>query len=385
MKSRKQKDVITWIGLGAGLVAGLLLSPPAAWAAKTLAYVFGGSEERIAVRTFDTDTDTVIARRVLPRLAVAEEDSSRIEDSPADNLLLVAYGRGEQFRVAAFDFTTLAFKRELDLVSRDEPELLVPPKVPYFYVRWFDAAANAGQGAERMTRYDKATLARIEDVPQVPFERFQGGLTFSVDGTRLYSYTSLESKPIDVFNTQTLQVVSTVDVLPLFSTPRWGEGILDVEGDRVLLVENRKTARAAPDRFALFTLRLTDGSRSPIIDTGLQGEAYLTPSGKKILFQESETRRAPDGISRLSDRPLGRLHVYDVATGAKLGQATYNFGGVPGEGGLIRVIRPQEDKVYVTQGEAEKDRVGVISLTTFSLIKEFVIEPMGGVTFFEQP
>lgn len=378
------RSAVTHIGLGLVIFLSLFLSSPIAASARNLAYLFDDGDSGIVVRTFDTDTEAIIAKRTLPQLKLGERDEWKIVASPVDNLLFVMYSRGRgDFRIAVFDFTTLAFKRELDAVSPNRPWMLVPPKTSYFFLHWFDPVANGGQGAERMTRYEKATLNKIEHVPDVPFRLFGAENVFSVDGQRIYSYTTSDASIVRIFATQTLQLVSTVDVPAMLSPNRWGEGIEDVKDDRVLLAENHKVQRVDPNRYSLFTLRLTDQVRSPKIETGLEGESRLTPSGDRVVFQETTTVLASDGTVKAVEA-LGRLHVYDVASGAKLGQIVYQIAGQ--SGGTILAIRPQGDKVYVSTDDpvTDAERVGIISLSTFSLVKELTLEPIRAIVFFER-
>ncbi len=379
MRSYRRLALVVW------LAAGLLVSHAASVSAKMLAYFFDNDGQGIVVRTFDTDTDTIVAQRRLPQLQLDERDEWRIVASPADGLLFVMYNRGRgDFRVAVFEFTTLAFKRELDAVSPNRPWMLVPPKAPYFLLRWFDPTANNGQGAERMTRYEKATLNKIEHVPDVPFRLFGAEKVFSVDGQRIYSYTASDASIVRIFATQTLQLVSTVDIPAVLSPNRWGEGIEDVRGDRVLLAENHKAHLTDPDRLSVFTVALLDGTRSPKIDTGLEGNSRLTPSGDKILLEETTTVWEPDGRTVMNVVRVGRLHIYNVATGTKLGQVSYPVSGRGG--GLFLGTRPAGDKAYFTYRDPATNagKVAVVSISSLALLKEMVVEPIRQLVFFEQ-
>jgi hypothetical protein len=105
----------------------------------------------------------------------------------------------------------------------------------------------------------------------------------------------------------------------------------------------------------------------------------LTPAGDKIVLLETTTVRGPGG--GITDVPsVGRLHVYDVATGAKLGQVTFPVRGAE----RLQGIRPQGDKLYLASLAArpEEMTITVISLVTFTLVKELVV-PYGGLYLFE--
>lgn len=357
---------IRWIGVCCVLLIVLIGLSPAH--AKFLAYVIDTDGN---VLTLDTDTDTIISRRTVPQLASPEDQGIAIYESARDNLLLVSRGRerSQNFRVAAYDLTSLAFKKDLGIVSTDPPLVLLPPKGPHFFVGWLDSQANQGQGGPRLTRFDKATLTRMGDLPYPN----TGNLSFfSPDGTRLYAVFQEPTQRVVVLDTQTFQPQASFELSSYLAPNRWGGDVNDIQADRMVLVENIKARAADPNRYTLFTVRLTDGAQSPRIVTGLQGVARLTPQGEKILFFET-TRNY---IS------VGRLHVYDVATGAKLGQVTFPAHRYA----TFRATRPQGDKIYLDGDAARKQEMTLMSLSlvTFTFLRETAV-PQGALLFFETP
>jgi len=150
----------------------------------------------------------------------------------------------------------------------------------------------------------------------------------------------------------------------------------------MLLVENVKTRDADPNRYNLFTVNLTDQSHSPRIPTGLEGEPRLTPLGNKIVFEETAPVFLPSG-TLLGSQSVGRLHVYDVATGTKLGQLAIPLRGA----GSLTGIRPQGDKAYFLSGVApDNDQaLASVSLANFALLKEVTVPPVVFMALFEDP
>jgi hypothetical protein len=367
--------LLVCLGLGALAVA------PAN--AKTYAYVI--SPDRTVLK-IDTDTDTVVSRQTLQGLrTIASDGGDDFYVSGPDNLMLASYytsttkGDVSDFRIAAFELRTLTFKKDLGIVWTQRPGILIPPTGPHFFVLWFDPTASSGQGGQRVTRYDKATLTAVGDLPSIP--RFGGRFSFSRDGSRLLAlYSDPTDMAVQVLDAGTLQLLATVRANLAFAPGRWGGDIEDIEGDRALLVENLKAGATDPNRYTLFTLHLPDGTASPRISTGMMGRAYLSLEGDRIILSETQDVLDAQGNYDHTES-VGRLHVYDVATGAKLGQVT-----VPArDAGDVWAIHPRGDKVYYrsrTVGDQDYT-VAVVSLSTFSLVKELKL-PDGPIFFIEE-
>ncbi len=353
----------------------MLLAPlcvPGVARAKVMAHVLTGDGN---VLTFDTDSDTTTATKTLTNLRNFVGEKGHVVGSPTDNLLFVVDGRRSEFRVKVFELRSLTFKKDLGVSSTASPKILVPPQKPHFFIRWADLSGRA-----IVTRYDKATLTRQEDLSGITWLGDQ--ISASLDGARLYSYEFETQDAINVIETQDLRLLSTVALEPTFTPGIWGSGIATIRDHVALLVENAKSLPTDSDRLMLFTLRLTDGAKSKKIVTDMQGEAYLTPATDKLLFEETADSVGPGGAS-LGLQSVGRLHLYDVATGAKLGQITIPLSG---RNGLVKAIRPQGDKAYFFSGRLDGDRkLTSLSLMSFAALKDIPVqETVVLIVFFEQ-
>ena len=341
-------------------------------AAKTLAYLFNGEGE---VLTFDTDTDTITVTRPLPNIGPFMQIAGNIVASPADNLLFIVEG-ARRFGVRVFEFRSLCYRGDLGLGTTHLPDVLVPPTGSHFFVKW--AVPSAG-GAEVVTRFDKATLKNLGNLPQVPGflgPREDRKLAFSPDGARLYAYNGDPPLRVEAYNPQNLQVTGTYDVSPLVASGILGAGVDDIQADRALVGENSAQKYGDPPLLSFFTLNLLNQTPTPRITTGLYGQKYLTPRGDKILFNEARW-------GGMGGQSVGRLHVYDVATGAKLGLISFRAYA----DGEVAGIRPQGDKVYFWHASPIPKQVTLtsLSLTTFAVIKEVTARMVPIMIFFEQP
>jgi DNA-binding beta-propeller fold protein YncE len=82
----------------------------------------------------------------------------------------------------------------------------------------------------------------------------------------------------------------------------------------------------------------------------------------------------PYGLPRgflIDEGPTGRIFVYDVATGAKLGHVAFSVGGRD----RLAAVHPRGDKAYVVSEGARNDQmtITVVSLTTFTVVKELLV------------
>jgi len=378
-----KKRAYGWAALGLlALVLGLRTDEAQA---RTLSYlVVAGTGE---VLTLDTDTDTILARRSLQNLRELMWSSGRVVGSPADNLLFVIDGR-QVACLLAYDFRTLAFKREVLVRHDDVPELLVPPRAPHFFALWtppppsVEDPAVVGQpgveyAPELLLRIDKGTLQPLGNPVEVPVlgdEQGNRRFAYSADGTRLYVYS--DARAITTFDAQSLQPVRTLDLTPRVTPGSWGWGVNDVQADKALVTENNQLNDTAPGRYTLFTVDLRDGSQSPRIATGREGDGFLTPQGDKAIFREAT------GVSGLE-----RLQIYEVATGTKLGQIEFT---AYGRSDLL-AVRPAGDKAYVLSrggpGTSGTWTLTSISLVTYSVVKQIAVPSsvIEKIIFFEQP
>lgn len=114
---------------------------------------------------------------------------------------------------------------------------------------------------------------------------------------------------------------------------------------------------------------LTEVSGSHGMPAG-RGRSLLTPQGDRILVLDP----APYGLSSgylVDEGPTGRIFVYDVATGARVGQVELF---VRGEDRLAG-IHPNGDKVYVASDGPRRDQmtIRVVSLTSLEVMKELFV------------
>ena len=116
--------------------------------------------------------------------------------------------------------------------------------------------------------------------------------------------------------------------------------------------------------------RIREVSRAIGDDTATTGRSLLTPQGDRLLVLGPLPYGLPRGFL-IDEGPTGRIFVYDVATGAKLGHVALSVGG----GDRLAAVHPRGDKAYVTSEGPRNDQmtITVVSLTTFTVVKELFV------------
>ena len=109
------------------------------------------------------------------------------------------------------------------------------------------------------------------------------------------------------------------------------------------------------------------------------GRSLLTPHGDKIVVLDP----LPGGLYAgflVDAEPSGRLYVYDVATGVKLGQVSFAVRG----GERLGAIHPRGEKAYLTSNAGQRGdmTITIVSLTSFRVLKELIV-PRGDLSFAE--
>jgi len=83
---------------------------------------------------------------------------------------------------------------------------------------------------------------------------------------------------------------------------------------------------------------------------------------------------SPYGLPRgflIDEEPTGRIFVYDVITGARLGHIGFSVRGAD----RLAAVHPGGDKAYVASDGFRDDQMAitVVSLTTFTVVKELFV------------
>ena len=113
-----------------------------------------------------------------------------------------------------------------------------------------------------------------------------------------------------------------------------------------------------------------EAARGAGAGAGSMGRSLLTPQGDRMIVLDPMPYGMPHGLL-IDDEPIGRLFVYDAATGAKLGHIGLSMRGTD----RLAAIHPGGDKAYVVSEGPRADQmtITVVSLTTFSVMKELFL------------
>lgn len=105
-------------------------------------------------------------------------------------------------------------------------------------------------------------------------------------------------------------------------------------------------------------------------DTETTGRSLITPQGDRLLVLDPVPYGLPRGFL-VDEGPTGRIFVYDVATGTKLGHVAFFVGGRS----RLAAVHPHGDKAYVASEGPRNDQmtITVVSLTTLTVVKELFV------------
>ncbi len=154
------------------------------------------------------------------------------------------------------------------------------------------------------------------------------------DGQTFYVFN--EPNEILRIDGETLAVRERHDVSSFYRAGAARRAVREVRDGRALLVEWEGTRNDQLDPVTLFTVDLATRTASPRIITGL-GEARvrLVPGGRTVVLQEAI---APHDVAG-----AGKLHVYDIATGNKLGTVTFPAD----EGAIPLAFHPDGRRLFI--------------------------------------
>ncbi len=303
--------------------------------------------------------------------------------------LFVPYGRQAPSPVGVVDLKTLSLKGDLDFTVDDPPPtagheailaFVFPPSGREFYVRWWNPAGAGGAGAFEVATVDTPTLRKTAG--QVTSPALADRLMLDAAGRRLYSMTLDLPARVDVFDVPSFSLTSTIDLQSFLSPAAFGRSIHDFALGKILINENEKALRTDPNRFTLFVLDVASGRITPKIRTGFSGNARLLPRTNRMLFDEVSVL-TPGAVMALSGRDFvhpGKLHVYDISTGNRL--ATVTIADV--QMSAILGVNSAEDTAYyyASSGGPGGAKLSIISLTSYSVVKELPLSPHEWRMFF---
>jgi len=152
---------------------------------------------------------------------------------------------------------------------------------------------------------------------------------------------------------------------------------LDADTDMVIglseipnLASERGAGRRSQRSEVARAPRIQEVSRAIGDDTTTTGRALLTSQGDRLLVLDPFPYDLPRGFL-IDEGPTGRIFVYDVATGAKLGHVAFALTG----GDRLAGVHPRGDKAYVASEGPRSDqmKITVVSLNTFTVVKELFV------------
>ncbi len=297
---------------------GPSLGLPAGVAAKVYFYALSLDGELIK---YDPETDQVVQRK--SKAGQHYIDRRNIDSNKFEPTRVLDITRG---RIVTFTHTTDPGVVTLDLAAGTATEIRVSPpenvvqlghlvyprQNSRFYVHWIRQLGSTGPREVVLTAVDFA--GEILGTTPSPIPHLFGGVLSHLDGRSFYALD--QPNALLRLDGETLAVRESHNLGAFFSSGATGQGISDVRDGRVLLAEGTGTGPGLLDPQIVFTVDLANRTTSLRIAAGLgTSDERLSPGAGLIVLQEARTATDRAGT--------GRLHVYDVTTGNKLGVVSF--------------------------------------------------------------
>jgi hypothetical protein len=152
---------------------------------------------------------------------------------------------------------------------------------------------------------------------------------------------------------------------------------LDTDTDTVIgirqisgLAPDERHVRRRPQAQTGQALPMPGAEPGPGEGMATTGRSLVTPDGDRMLVLDPLPYGLPRGFL-VDEEPSGRIFVYDVMTGARLGHIGFSVRGAD----RLVVVHPRGDKAYVVSEGLRSDQmvITVVSLTAFTVVKELFV------------
>lgn len=326
--------------------------------AKTFAYLVGTDG---SVTKIDTDTNTVISKASLEKSSHVQEGDKSVIADQANSHLLVVTGRLMP-SITIYDLKTLKFIKDLGIISGNpDIDILVSPNGKQLFINWFDSKEEGW----RFDLFDAINLTFTRH-----FTDFVWGTitTFSSDGSKILTYDG-ETDKFRIWDVSNFTLLNTIDLNTVWKQTTFAQGIEDVKDEKIMISETDKTALTDQPIDTLFVYDLNTRTSSLRIPTGVSGSEKLSPNKTSIILSEEQNIWSSDKSYIMYQKSMGKLHVYDVATGKETGSVQFT---VDRESKIIG-IHPRGTKVYVKGDIQGVKSLLVLDVVNFKVIKTIEI------------
>ena len=360
----------------------LFVGFPSTGYSKTFAYMFATDE----VIKFDTDTDAIVNKTKSSAEIEGYLDYQRAECAVdiMNNYLITLQGIASGFYV--YDVRTMkeiSFVKFPSLIkSAGAMKVIYPQSGTRFYIEIDDMSLNSGEGGLVNLAYEKKTstfLGAVANILDSIRERFW----LSDDQNSIY--VSTVDGNIRIYDSQTLTLRRTIDLSSIYESGLWSKAVDDVRKGVALLNEYKKTQGPSKYFLSFITYDAATDKSSVRVATGINDDVtLLTPDATRVVVNEaralslSATNKAP----KKEPSATGRLHVYDVKSGNKLGLVT-----LPTDfSEQILGIRPSGDKLYYLKYSLDESsiRLYVVDLVNLTILKEIPVPNLYFMVFFDE-
>jgi DNA-binding beta-propeller fold protein YncE len=319
--------------------------------AKTYAYTIGtdGSISKI-----DADTDMIISNSQLEKSSYVQSGKTSVVADRINNNLFVVTGRLTP-SIYVYDLQTLEFKKDLGIKSGNpDVSILISPDGKQLFISW------SKEGGWFFDLYNAKNLLKVKNLGKFVWGPIT---TFASDGSKIYVYDE-ENDTFQVNETENFTLLDTIDLNTIWKTNGFASGIECYKYENMLIRETKKITQSEPPEVTYFVYDLKNKTVSPRIITGLAGSTGISPDGSKIFIHDEEPIEDARGFVRYY-KSSGRLYIFDVATGKKLGTVQFTVD----KSSTILGIHPNGNKVYMAGNVQGTKSLFVMDAVNFKVTK----------------
>jgi len=333
---------------------------------KTIAHIISTKGEFV---TIDLSGNKKIKEGKLAGITSIENISpGDVVNDEVNNLLFVVNNSHDILKIFVYDLKTLKQLKILEVVSdygEDENavKVFVAPKRSAFYVKWWDSALNNRNGGQILSIYYSKTLGKIKDYRGILLTE---KILVSNDGLKIYSISDQESAArVDVFNSETFEKIQTINLEDIITRGVFGRGVDDFKNNKLLLIENYKKNKSDQGSYGFYTFDINLKKASNIIQTKLEGTAFLLPDGNKVAFNEEKDISSTSLGEIIS---LGKIHIYDFDVAKQVGEVT--LGNAPIGRILGSSTNGKKLVYYSSQHNGSNSKITIIDLSNYSILTQ---------------
>lgn len=329
--------------------------------AKTYAYLVGDG----SMASLDTDTNIITPLEF--KISSYATFGGVLAADKINNYMYIRHCvRLGTCKVGVYGLKDLKFIKELPLEAQDHNiDQLIYPDGSKFLIQYLSKEDENDEGGYTTDIYDAKTLTEIGNLSTyVSLETAK----ITPDSKNIYSIAGGDEAKLYIIDSKTFETKSTTELSQYWRKKPavFASGVTYwSETNKLLIGENLQSKKRDVGKLDLFVYDIETQQLSKRISTGLQGYSMITPDGNKIILDENQDVR--DRGALVGSTSLGKLHIYNIASGTETGLISFP---VKGEGNVLKMKSTSDVVYYVSEGDTpDSSLITVINIVSNKVLK----------------